>query len=150
VTKILDDQSGRWDARASGQTGGAVVTRVIVAEDCRNSPKNLFLQELTIALVKGDAKFILGRVTDDIRWDIVGDELIEGKDDLARAVGRLKNEPTAELTLNHLATHGKTGAVDGTTKLKNGRLRAFCDVYEFDGAKGARVKEITSYLIEIG
>jgi hypothetical protein len=37
---------------------------------------------------------------------------------------------------------------DGTLKLKNGETRAFCDVYEFSGAKGTSVKEITSYAIE--
>ena len=125
------------------------MTRVIVAEDCGNSPKNLFLQECTIALVKGDARFILSRVTDDTCWDIVEQDLIEGKDQLARALGRLKNRPEAELTIEHVATHGKAGAVNGTTRLQNGRVCGFCDVYEFDGAKSARVKEITSYVIQI-
>ena len=56
------------------------MTRVITSEDCGNSPKNIFVQDLTIALTKRDSKFILDNVTDDIRWNIVGDKLIEGKD----------------------------------------------------------------------
>jgi hypothetical protein len=125
------------------------MTKVIVGEDCGNSPKNTFLQELTIAFAKGDAKFILGRVTEDVRWNIVGDRLIHGKDDFAKALEQRKNNKAVELTIHHITTHGKTGAADGTTKLKNGKILAFCDVYEFGDTKGSSVKEITSYVIEI-
>lgn len=125
------------------------MTRVIISKDCGNSPKNIFLEKLTIAFAKGDSKFILGNVTDDIHWNIVGDRLLQGKDNFAKALERMKNDKTVELTINHVATHGKAGAVDGTTKLKNGKTRAFCDIYEFNGVKGTPVKEITSYRIEI-
>ena len=125
------------------------MTKVVLSKDCGNSPKNIFLEKLTIAFAKGDAKFILGNVTDDIHWNIVGDRLVQGKDAFAEALKWMKNEQTVELTINHVTTHGKAGAVNGTTKLKNGKRRAFCDVYEFNGAKGTSVKEITSYVIEI-
>jgi len=123
--------------------------RIIVSEDCGNSPKNKFVEQLTIAFAKGDAKFILGNVTDDIHWNIVGHKLIQGKDDLAEALKRTKNDKAVELMIHHVATHGKAGAADGTTKLKSGKTRAFCDVYEFSGTTGTRVKEITSYVIDI-
>lgn len=125
------------------------MTRIIVSEDCGNSPKNIFVQELTIAFAKGDAKFILGNVTDDIRWNIVGNRLIQGKNDLAEALKRMKNDKVVELAIHHVATHGKAGAVDGSTKLKDGKTRAFCAVYEFSGTTGTRVREITSYVIDI-
>ncbi|MBN2118584.1 MAG: hypothetical protein JW730_18565 [Anaerolineales bacterium] len=88
-------------------------------------------------------------MTDDIRWNIVGDQLVEGKDSLAKVLGRMKDEKVAELSIRHIATHGKAGAVDGTVILEDGKTRAFCDVYEFNGAKGTAVKEITSYGIDI-
>jgi len=125
------------------------MTKIIFGEDCGNSPKNIFLQKLTIAFAKGDAKFILGSVTDDIRWNIVGEQLIQRKDNFAKTLEQMKNDKAAELTIHHIATHGKSGAANGTTKLKNGIIRAFCDVYEFKDTKGASVKEITSYMIEI-
>jgi hypothetical protein len=49
----------------------------------------------------------------------------------------------------HVATHGKAGAVNGVAKLKGGKIRAFCDVYEFSGVKGTSLKEINSYWIDI-
>ena len=55
----------------SKKPGVEPMTRVIVSEDCGNSPKNLFLQNLTIAFAKHDSKFILDSVTDDIRWNIL-------------------------------------------------------------------------------
>ena len=60
----------------------------------------------------------------------------------------MKKEKAIQLTLHHVATHGTAGAVNGTTKLKNGKTYAFCDVYEFSNAKAVAVKEITSYIIE--
>lgn len=125
------------------------MTRVNIREDCGNSPKNIFVQEITVAFAKGDMKLILGSVTDDFCWNVVGAKQIQGKADFAGALEESKSNPAAELTIHHIATHGKAGAVDGTIKFKNGKIWAFCDVYEFSNSKGASVKEITSYRIEI-
>ena len=125
------------------------MTKVITSEDCGNSPKNIFIQDLTIAFAKDDFKFILDNVTNDIRWNIVSDTLIQGKDNFAKALEKMKSDKAVQLTLHHVATHGKAGAVNGTRKMKNGKTNAFCNVYEFSNTKGTAVKEITSYIIEI-
>jgi len=52
------------------------------------------------------------------------------------------------LTIRHITTHGKAGAADGRIGFKNGKTRAFCNIYEFSNAKGTNVKEISSYAIE--
>ena len=124
------------------------MTRVIIGEDCGNSPKNVFVQEITIALAQGDVKSILKSVTEDIRWSIVGDRVLQGTEQFVEALQEKKNEKVVELKIQHIATHGKTGAVDGTLKFKN-KSHAFCHMYEFSNAKGNAVKEITSYIIEI-
>ena len=124
------------------------MTRVIIGEDCGNSPKNIFVQEITIALAKGDVKSVLNSVTEDIRWSIVGDRVLQGTEQFVEALQEKKNEKVVELKIQHIATHGKTGAVDGTLKFKN-KSHAFCHMYEFSNAKGNAVKEITSYIIEI-
>lgn len=129
--------------------GVQAMTKIIVSEDCGNSPKNIFIEKLTAAFAKRDVKFILGKVADEIRWNIVGEKLIEGKDNFAAALERMKAEKVAELTIRHITTHGKAGAVDGTAILEDGKIRAFCDVYEFNGAKAIAVREITTYVIEI-
>lgn len=125
------------------------MARVIIGDDCGNSPKNNLLKDLTIAIVNGDVEFILASVTDDICWNIVGNMLIRGKDDFAEVLEQMKKDQTTTLTIKHIATHGKAGAVDGTIKMKNGKTLAFCDVYEFVNTTGTRVKEITSYVIRL-
>lgn len=124
------------------------MTRVIIGEDCGNSPKNIFVQEITIALAKGDVKSVLNSLTEDIRWNIVGDRVLQGTEQFVEALQAKKNEKVVELNIHHIATHGKAGAVDGTLKFEN-RSLAFCYVYEFSNAKGIAIKEITSYIIEI-
>lgn len=122
------------------------MTKVTINEDCGNSPKNIFVEELTIAFAKGDAKFILSHITDDVRWDTIGDQVREGKHDVANAG---IETPASELIIHHVATHGKTGMVDGRIKLEGGKTHAFCHVFEFSNTKGTSVKEIISYILEI-
>lgn len=123
------------------------MTEVMIGEDCGNSPRNIFVQELTIAFAKGNVRVILDQVTEGVRWNIVGDTLIEGKDNLSRALKNLEKAET--LTIHHITTHGKAGAVNGTRTLSSGKTLGFCDVYEFSNTKASAVKEITSYVIEI-
>jgi hypothetical protein len=78
------------------------MTRVILSDDCGNSPKNIFLTKITTAFAKGDSKFILGSVTDDIRWNIVGDKVIEGKDRFAEAMKQMKSDTKSNI--DHVAT----------------------------------------------
>jgi limonene-1,2-epoxide hydrolase len=125
------------------------MTKVMIAEDCGNSPKNIFVQDLTIALAKGDTKFILKHVTDDVRWNFVGDRLIEGKAKMGEILEQMKNDKATELTIHHIATHGKAGAVDGSMSFKKGKTIAYCNVYEFSNTKGTTVREISSYEIEL-
>lgn len=125
------------------------ITRIIASEECGNSPKNLFLKKLTIAFARGETEFILNSVSESILWNIIGEKLIQGKDDFSRAVQQITGNKVIELTIHHVVTHGKAGAVNGMLKLENGTTRAFCDIYEFSGAKGTKVNKITSYSINI-
>ena len=125
------------------------MTTVIVSEDCGNSPKNIFLQNLTIAFAKRDTQFVLNSITDDISWHIVGELLFQGKADFVEALNKSENDSVVEITIQHVVTHGKAGAVNGIRKLRNGKTIAFCEVVEFSGAKGTRVREINSYWIEM-
>lgn len=125
------------------------MTRIIASEDCGNSPKNMFLEKLTIAYARGEIELLLNSVTESIRWNIIGEKFVQGKDDFAHALQQTKNTKVLELTIHHVITHGKAGAVNGMLKLESGTTRAFCDIYEFSGAKGTKVNEITSYSIDI-
>jgi hypothetical protein len=92
--------------------------------------------------------FLGASVSVDIRWNTLGGLLVQGREEFVQAFTH-RYELSEEMTILHVMTHGKAGAVDGRVKLNDGRAYAFCDVYEFTNARGECIKEITSYVIEI-
>jgi predicted site-specific integrase-resolvase len=125
------------------------MTKIIKSDDCGNSPKNLLVESISIALALGDGESLSGSVTDDIRWNMIGSVLLQGRKSFSERFKQVKNDKVTEIVIQHVATHGKSGAVNGTKKLKSGKTYAFRDVYEFSGAKGTSAHEITSYVIEL-
>lgn len=122
--------------------------KVNTSPDCGNSPKNLFIQKVTIAFATGDVHTLLNAVADDIALDIAGAGTVQGKSELTKTLKGLTSEAAIELTIEHVVSHGKAGAVNGYLERKNDTRLSFCNVYEFTSAKGDCVKKITSYWIE--
>lgn len=114
--------------------------------------KGTFLQELNEAFANSDTDYIAEYVTDDIRWMIVGDRTVQGKEAFVEALKEMEGDEPMELTIHHIITHGRTASVDGVMKMPDGsgdgKAYAFCDVYTFSGFKNPKVKEMTSYVIE--
>lgn len=125
------------------------MTKIVSSPNCGNSPKMEFLKELNIAFVKGDVAFITESVTDDIVWNIIGDKKIEGKEKFTVELEKMKSEKVSELVLEQILSHGKEGAVNGILKMQDGKKYAFSDFYVFQGAKGTKIKSMTSYVIGI-
>ena len=122
---------------------------VSVNTSCKNSPKREFLKDWNIAFLEGNSAFVLGSVSDDVTWNRVGDNLIQGKEVVAKILAEIETDKVTELVLNKIVTHGKEGAVNGTVVMKNGEQQAFCAVYEFANTKGTTIKSVASYVIEI-
>lgn len=125
------------------------MTKIVSSPNCGNSPKMEFLKNFNIAFAKGNVELIVESVTDDIIWNIIGDKKIEGKDKFTQELEKMKMKKASELILDRILTHGKEGAVSGVIKMQNGKKYAFSDFYEFSGAKGGKVKSITSYVVKI-
>ncbi len=121
------------------------MTRVITSQDCGNSPKNIFAQELSIALARGENQFLLDRATEDILWDQVGKGSYQGKPAFGRALEATLEKMADELVIHHVVTHGKAGAVNCTLRMENGEIHELCHVFEFSSAKGTLVRGIRSY-----
>lgn len=126
------------------------MTKITVIADCGNSPKMTFLKEFNIAFAKENTGFLVDSITDEVVWNIVGDKKITGKENFANELENKKKEKVVELELNQVLSHGKEGAANGIIKMQNGKKYAFSDFYQFKGAKGTKIKSITSYIIEIG
>ncbi len=125
------------------------MTRVNLSEDCGNSPKNLLIQTLTVALAKRDSAGVLELASEPFVWDFVGQRRVEGLEALAGALEALKQEAVEELTVRHVLTHGIAGASNGVLQMADGRTLAFCNVFVFSSAKAKAVREITTYLVEL-
>ncbi|MCI0708841.1 MAG: nuclear transport factor 2 family protein [Chloroflexi bacterium] len=123
--------------------------KITVNEDCGNAPKKLFLKDFNIAFAERDIDFVADSVTDDISWDIVGDKTVQGKHDFLETLEQTRREQISEQIISKIITHGKEGAVSGMRTLQNGKHYAFCDIYEFSGARGTQIKTITSYVIKV-
>jgi hypothetical protein len=125
-----------------------IMTEIIRSSDCGNSPKNKFVEDLEVAFAQRDTDFLLDSVANDIHWNIVGETPIRGKVALKEAIQSVQQDcRVTQITINHVVTHGKVGAVNGIIKRKNDRTYEFCSVYEFSSAKGTNVRDITSYII---
>ncbi|MDN3668228.1 nuclear transport factor 2 family protein [Echinicola jeungdonensis] len=125
------------------------MTKITSSPNCGNSPKMVFLKEFNIAFAKRDVEFLVESVTEEIVWTIVGIKKITGKKDFLFELEKIKMEKTTELMLDQILSHGKEGATNGIMKMQNGKKYAFSDFYQFNGARGAKIKSITSYIVEI-
>jgi hypothetical protein len=126
------------------------MVKINIREDCGNAPKKLFLKDFLVAIVRNDSAFISRNTTDDIRWNRVGDQSIDKKQDILAELQRSRSDEVAELTINTIVTHGYNGAVDGVLKFKNGKTVAFCDVYQFrSSTNNAPIRSVTTYAIAL-
>jgi hypothetical protein len=60
---------------------------------------------------------------------------------------RLNQTRIVELTISHVFTHGRAGAVNSTAILEDESSRAFCSMVECSSAKGMHVQVIDSYVL---
>lgn len=125
--------------------------KVTKSPDCGNSPKNLLVQSLAVALETSNRSAFARCVTDDLIWALPGRRSLDGK---AAALAYLKSRSvtpaTARIHVKRVVSHGRAGAADGTLILKSGVTHGFCHVVEFASAKGGRVSAICSYYSDVG
>ncbi|MEX0771938.1 MAG: nuclear transport factor 2 family protein [Balneolales bacterium] len=112
--------------------------------------KGKFIQKFNEAFAKSDTEYLSNNVTDDVHWTMHGDFAVRGKKAFIEALNQMEADEPFELTIKNIITHGNTAAVDGTMKTPSGnKTYAFCDVYKFNGFKNPKIKEMTSYVLEV-
>jgi hypothetical protein len=125
------------------------MVKIVVPEDCGNAPKKVFIRDFNIAFAESKNEKILEFMADNITWNMVGNKIIEGKENVRKELESMDLGVAEELILHTVVTHGDTAAADGIMKFKDTAI-AFCDMYEFTGHdKNAKIKELTSYGIEL-
>jgi hypothetical protein len=115
--------------------------------DCRNSPKNFFIEDLTIALTTQDIEGVSSSISDQVQWKVIGRYIARGRQEFIKALPKTSPRGASALQIGRVATHGRPGAVNGTIELNNEEVTEFCHVFEFTNAKGTSVEQVTSYII---
>ncbi|TXD36172.1 nuclear transport factor 2 family protein [Lujinxingia vulgaris] len=111
------------------------------------------LSALNYALAGGDFEYILEHAADDIRWEIVGVMVIEGKDALAEAFEVFAHSETRGMELRSIFASQDEGVVHGTMRVATAsgeeRSYAFCDVYRFTRVDSTTplLLNLTSYIV---
>ena len=104
--------------------------------------------------IKISEKFATGKfefaemyLADDIKWNILGDTSIEGKEQVLEVskMSQLENFPV--LTIKNIVSQGNYVVIEctGEATAKNGKPynQVYCDVFRFNEGK---LKEVTTYL----
>jgi hypothetical protein len=122
------------------------MTKITITPDCGNSPRKGFLKDFNIAFATGDVDFIIEHVSDDIHWEIYGDQSIQGMEQFFKKINAMKSNVADEVVIHTIITHGKEASLNGKMKIGD-KTYAFCDVYRFVSAGSSIVKELYSYVI---
>lgn len=126
------------------------MAKITVKPDCGNAPKMALLRDFTSAFANGNASIIISNLADDVVWEMVGDQTLNGKAAAEKRLPEMLDGQIEDLNLENIITHGDTGAVNGTMKFRGGQTFSFCDFYNFTGhGKNAKIKKIQSYVVEI-
>src|SRR5690625_4028617 len=87
--------------------------KVVYSVDCGNAPKRILLRELNIAFAISDLDYIFYHIIDDLHWNIIGNQLIKGKESLSNHLKQRQGGKVLELHISNIITHGNTGSVNG-------------------------------------
>lgn len=108
-------------------------------------------QEIAEAFSAGKFQITFPFLADNIEWNIVGENLLQGKESVMQygdQTAKYFTEVTTEFTMDNLVVGNNCVAIDGTavfTKKDGGKnYISSCDVYRFEGGM---LKQINSYCI---
>ena len=128
---------------------GQAMPSITVKPDCGHSPKKALLRDFISAFAHADVDGILAPMSDDIVWNLVGETVIEGKENVRKLLESMENAGTSDLVIESIITHGRDAAVNGVIRSNAGQAHAFCDVVHFTSTTSMKIKTMTSYSIAL-
>ena len=115
--------------------------KVEVDADCGNAPRKAQVRDWLIALAKGDSETVSHELDDQVRWEVAGDRVRDGIEEVRRYIELLAEDRVTQISIRHLLSHGKQVAAEGATD-----SRRFAHVITYTGhGKTAKIAEIISY-----
>lgn len=126
------------------------MAKITVQTDCGNAPKKAFIRDFEVAFPRKSREVILDSIADDIHWEMIGDQVIDGKAEVIKMIDTMLDGSYKELTIETIITHGDTGSANGMMVFEDGSTFGFSDVFKFSSnGKDAKIKKLQSYLVEI-
>lgn len=114
-----------------------------------------FFERVNQAFLEGDSAFIAENVTDDVVWTMAGEGVIRGKAAFVEFMEKMGTggEQEGTLTIDQVITSGPRAAVTGkmSGKMETDEVKTYmyCDVYFLDEGQNGKIKELTSFVIEM-
>lgn len=113
-----------------------------------------FFSHFNHAFFHGDRQFIEEHISEDVVWTIVGSEPIIGKPAfLDAAFGVEDGYKDVDFVIDLSVAANGEAAIKGTMKKKGTadepKVYAYCDFYVMDSENQEKVKELTTFVIEI-
>ncbi len=115
--------------------------------DCGNAPKKKVILALNIAFAKGDVEGVRAFLAPDAIWEMVGDKVLHGHEEIVNSLREMAGYQARKLELLQIITHGKDASARGVLEFANNRVR-FADFYEFTSAGSSKLKRITSFAMD--
>ena len=105
------------------------------------------LKKISEEFAKGNLQFCEPYLADDLKWNILGNSTIKGKNQVLEVSKMQHLESFPMITIENLVAEGVYVVVESTgkAKTKNGKPynQTYCDVFRFNDEK---LQEITTYL----
>ena len=115
------------------------------------TPREEFLRKFNSAFLTNDVNYIVNQLTDDVVWDMVGDQKLSGKAKVKEAMEAMGGSmKILEMHVEQCIVQGHQAAVYGKMKmLEKGNEVAFgfCDIYIFSETENDKIKAMNSYVV---
>ena len=125
------------------------MTKVNISPRIHFNKRKEFLKEYNLAFVDMDIPEIQKYLSDDIHWNLVGEKVINGKEDFLQLLEDMKGPVMTEINFEAMNTHGKEAAVHGSMTMDDGKQYRFADLYIFKSAGSNMLKSLTSYVMQV-
>jgi len=124
------------------------MTEIEVREDCSGVARKARLRDFNLAFIRGEIEETLRYVAEDVRWRLVGEGTIEGRDGMRAWLESMAGKSARRVVLESVVLDGDIAAVNGTYEMESGSTFEFCDLYEFAGPEpDSPIADYTSYVI---
>lgn len=111
------------------------------------------IEGMNEAFKYGDVDYIVHQLSDNVRWHLVGELVLQGKESVEKMLRPMQGEHIKEYRTKQMTVNGNRAIIEGVMsmpdKLGEEKQVAFCDIYTFEHADGGDVIDVTAYLIEL-